>query len=80
MNINKFEDFRSINESSPDYELLNEIEETEAYTQLSAKFKEAIDTFMDEIKVEIGFEEGSKDEDRAVSLAIQSAVDAHYGL
>ena len=34
---------------------------------------------MRELEQEIGHEEGDTDDDRAVGLAIQSAVDAHYG-
>ena len=38
----------------------------------------SIKKFINSLENEIGYEEGSNDDDRAVGLAIQSAVDAHW--
>ena len=77
--MKKFSELNKINESSPDYEFQNKVEKTNAYKNLSSKLQAAIDVFKSELGDEIGYDEGSSDDDRAVSLAIQSAMDSHYG-
>jgi len=77
--IKKFNDFDKINESSPNYDFQVKVEKTQAWNELQISFGKAIKKFTNDLETEIGYEEGSKDDDRAVGLAIQSAVDAHYG-
>lgn len=76
--IKTFESFK-INEGAPNYKLQSKVEKTEAYNKMSSKFKQAIDEFLSDIKNEIGYEEGDTDDDRAIGLSIQSAIDRHYG-
>lgn len=77
--IKKFNDFDKINESSPNYDFQVKVEKTQAWNELQKSFGVAIRKFTNDLENEIGYEEGDNDDDRAVGLSIQSAVDAHYG-
>lgn len=67
------------NESSTNEDYQAIVENTEAWNKLQKYFGRAISEFKRDISNEIEYEEGNSDNDRAVGLAIQSAVDAHYG-
>lgn len=77
--IKKFSEFNKINESSPNYDFQSKVENTDAWNQLQREFGVSIKKFINSLENEIGYEEGSNDDDRAVGLSIQSAVDAHWG-
>ena len=77
--IKKFNDFNKINEGSPNFDFQSKVENTDAWNQLQREFGVSIKKFINSLENEIGYEEGDNDDDRAVGLSIQSAVDAHWG-
>jgi len=77
--MKKFSELNKINEGAPNYDYQVKVEKTKAWNNLQKEFGESIAKFMRELEQEIGHEEGDTDDDRAVGLSIQSAVDAHYG-
>lgn len=77
--IKKFNEFDKVNEGAPNYDFQVKVEKTKAWYELQKSFGEAIRKFTNDLETEIGYEEGDNDDDRAIGLSIQSAVDAHYG-
>lgn len=75
--IKRFNDV--VNEGAPNYDLQTKIENTDAWKALQRSFGESINRFKNDLEAEIEYVEGDTDDDRAFGLAIQSAVDAHYG-
>lgn len=65
---------KSLLESSVDIDFESEVKGTNSYEELEDRMSDIIDKFKEDLKKEIGYEEGDTDKDRAIEIAIQDAV------
>ena len=72
--IKKFNEFNNVNESSVDLDFEDEVINTKSYSKLSDSMSKCIQEFHEDLRNEIGYEEGDTDKDRAVSNAIQKEI------
>ena len=75
--IKKFNSFEKINESSIDIDFENKVSGTDAYSTLCSSVADAISQFYADLAIEIGYEEGENDKDRAVQNCIIGACDVN---